>query len=218
MLYLSPHYARREHRGVAACHYDVAQLEACMAWNVVDVGFFRRPAFPVQIAEVASRAYGAADVRHRTEHRNEHRIVLRHEIDDAHHAHILSHAVGVAFVDGDEVVELVERAAHHLCRYGVAVLEHARLYAFYFRRVPARLFQLFGKLLHLPFKVYVALREGLVHIHQRCVPFKDLSRHCVRRREPHASLIAVVMKQQDEAQHLEQNEEEPVVVTCEEVD
>ena len=136
----------------------------------------------------------------------------------AHYAHVFAHTVSTALIDCDEVVGLVERRAHHLGRYGAILSHHALLHTLHSGSVLLRLAYLFGKHFHLAFEIHIALGELTVDVGEREIlghsraPLVHLAADGVGRCEPYAALIAVVMKQQREAQHLKQHEDKPVVV------
>ena len=152
------------------------------------------------------------------------------EVDDAHHAqaashtHVFLHTVGRAFVDGYEVVELVEGVAHHARRYRLISCEHASLQALKIGCVVSQRGLCLCHLRHLSLKIQVTRRQLAVDLDEReilvhgCLGSINLSRHRIGRREPHASLIAVILEQQHKADNLKKQEQNPVVVTCKKIE
>ena len=109
MHYCSDNNATREYRRISTRDYDVAQTEPGMPRNIVDESLIDSTSIPMKIAEISFSTYGTTYIGMRIEHRNNNRIMFRHEIDNTHdaetarHAHIFSHTVGITFVYGYEV-------------------------------------------------------------------------------------------------------------------
>ena len=172
MHYCSDNNATREYRRISTRDYDVAKTEPGMPRNIIDESLIDSTSIPMKIAEISFSTYGTTYIGMRIEHRNNNRIMFRYEIDNTHdaetarHAHIFSHTVGITFVYGYEVIELIDRIAHHFRRYG-----HKSTH-----RLHLKTLQISGVLVHsnlfvghgsqLSFKIQIALCEFLVHFGQ----------------------------------------------------
>ncbi len=172
MQYLAHPHAWREHGTVTTGHHIVAQLEVGVAWHFLHICKLARTALPSQIAEVSPALDGTADVRLHVEHRYHDRVVLTHEIYDAHyagsayHTHVLVDAVSATFVDGHEVARLVETVVHHLGRYQPVALQEGELVAMVDGAVLGDAHERVGQLVYLLLQISVTLGEFLVHLGQ----------------------------------------------------
>ena len=138
------------------------------------------------------------------------------------HAHVTFHAVGLALVNRDEVLRPVHRVADHLGRNQLKAAQELQLLSLLHRRVGRQFAVETAQLGDLPFQIEVALRQFLVDTCQReelahrRICLIDMSGNVVSRRKPHASLVAVVLEQQHNTDHLEYNEQQPVMIFSQE--
>ena len=122
-----------------------------------------------------------------------------------------------------EVVEPVDRVAHHFCGYGDKPPHCLHLKTLQVSGVFPLAHLSLGNRRELSFEIQVALSEFLVHLGKREILFHrgapriHLSCHGISRREPHTALIAVVTEQQYDADCLQQQKQKPVVMSCKKV-
>ena len=113
--------------------------------------------------------------------------MLRDKIDYADNTctrdntHAVLYSVGTPLVYGKEVVVLVNRIAHHLCRNELVAVEQCQLSPPHPVAVAGSRGELVAKCLHLFLQIDVALRKLTVHLYERevglnlRVPLVDLA-------------------------------------------
>ena len=228
------HQSGGEDGGIAAGNYRVALGELHVAGQFLERGEAYIPAVPCQCPEEARTEELAAQARLRVEERDDDRVVIRDGGDDADYppvgdyAHVLGHAVKRAPVEGDVVGKAADAVAHHLgrdeavwesgevCGVGDIAVEGSGVGGEYLELVlEAQDLHLEGAVAFGQFVVQLAEVEVS---HHRPREGRQMAGNDVGRAEHHVALVSIVPIDEREGDHLQEEEEEPVALTNDEIE
>lgn len=218
---------------ISAGNYRIALGEFHVAGKFLKRSRTHIPAVPNQCTEEARTEELAAQARLGVEERDDDRIVIRDRRDDAdyplvrYHTHVLSHAVERAPVEGDVVGKVADGIAHHLGRDkairerkagGVRNIapEGSGISEEYLKLVlEAEDFHLqcavaLGKLVVLLIEVEVG--------YHRPSEGRQVAGNGIGRAEHHITLVSIVPIDERESYHLQEEEEEPMTLTNNEIE